>query len=84
MFNQEGEFVELKGYSMDKPMKLNFINFFCQNDLLEVCYIILDNNLLDERSIKNKARTFNYLLKIFLINSIKKKYINIYEFNCDL
>ena len=25
--------------------------------------------------LKNKARTFNYLLKIFLINSIKKKYI---------
>ena len=38
-------------------------------------YIILDNNLLDSRFIKNKARTFNYLLKIFLINSIKKKYI---------
>lgn len=75
MFNQEGKFIELKGYSMDKPMKLNFINFFCQNDLLEVRYIILDNNLLDERFIKNKARTFNYLLKIFLINSIKKKYI---------
>ncbi len=75
MFNQEGKFIELKGYSMDKPMKLNFINFFCQNDLLEVRYIILDNNLLDERFIKNKARTFNYLLKIFLINSIKRKYI---------
>lgn len=75
MFNQEGKFIELKGCSMDKPMKLNFINFFCQNDLLEVRYIILDNNLLDERFIKNKARTFNYLLKIFLINSIKKKYI---------
>lgn len=75
MFNQEGKFIELKGYSMDKPMKLNFINFFCQSNLLEVRYIILDNNLLDERFIKNKARTFNYLLKIFLINSIKKKYI---------
>ena len=75
MFNQEGNFIELKGSSMDKPMKLNFINFFCQNNLLEVRYIILDNNLLDERFIKNKARTFNYLLKIFLINSIKKKYI---------
>lgn len=75
MFNQEGKFIELKGYSMDKPMKLKFINFFCQNNLLEVRYIILDNNLLDERFIKNKARTFNYLLKIFLINSIKKKYI---------
>ncbi len=75
MFNKEGKFIELKGCSMNKPMKLKFINFFCQNNLLEVRYIILDNNLLEERFIKNKARTFNYLLKIFLINSIKSKYI---------
>lgn len=76
MFNQEGKFIELKGSSMDKPMKLKFMHFFCQNNLFEVRYIILDNNLLDERFIRNKARTFNYLIKIFLINSIKKNYIN--------
>lgn len=75
MFDKDGHFIELKGSSMNKPMKLNFMKFFCQNNLFEVRYIILDNNQLDERFIKNKARTFNYLLKIFLINSIKKKYI---------
>ena len=75
MFNSNGHFLELKGSSMNKPMKLNFINFFCQNNLFEIRYIILDNNQLEEKFIKNKARTFNYLLKIFLINSIKKKYI---------
>ncbi len=75
MFNSNGHFLELKGSSMNKPMKLNFMNFFCQNNLFEIRYIILDNNQLEEKFIKNKARTFNYLLKIFLINSIKKKYI---------
>lgn len=75
MFDKDGHFIELKGSSMNKPMKLKFINFFCQNNLFEIRYIILDNNQLEERFIKNKARTFNYLLKIFLINSIKKKYI---------
>lgn len=75
MFDSNNKFVELKGSSMDKTMKLKFIEFFCRNNLFEVRYIILDNNLLDNRFIKNKARTFNYLLKIFLINSIKKKYI---------
>lgn len=75
MFDKNGKFVELKGSSMNKVMKLNFIEFFCKNNLFEVRYIILDNNLLEERFIKNKARTFNYLLKIFLINSINKKYI---------
>lgn len=75
MFDSNNKFIELKGSSMDKAMKLKFIEFFCRNNLFEVRYIILDNNLLDSRFIKNKARTFNYLLKIFLINSIKKKYI---------
>lgn len=74
MFNNN-KFIELKGSSMNKEMKLKFIEFFCKNNLFEVRYIILDNNLLESRFIKNKARTFNYLLKIFLINSIKKKYI---------
>ena len=75
MFDNNGKFIELKGSSMNKPMKLNFMDFFCRNNVLEVRYIILDNNNLEERFIRNKARTFNYLLKIFLSNSIKKKYI---------
>ena len=75
MFNQDGKFIELKGSSMDKKLKLDFIDFFCKNNLFEVRYIILDNNQLDEKFIKNKARTFNYLIKIFLINSLKKGYI---------
>lgn len=75
MFDRNGHFIELKGSSMNKTMKLKFIEFFCQNNLFEVRYIILDNNQLEEKFIKNKARTFNYLTKIFLINSIKKKYI---------
>lgn len=56
-------------------MKLNFIDFFCKNNLFEVRYIILDNNNLLSKFIVNKARTFNYLLKLFLISSIKRKYI---------
>lgn len=75
MFSKDGKFKELKGSSMDKKLKLDFINFFCRNNLFEVRYIILDNNQLGERFIKNKARTFNYLIKLFLINSLKKSYI---------
>lgn len=75
MFDKNNHFIALKGSSMNKSMKLDFINFFCQNNLFEVRYIVLDNNLLEDKFIKNKARTFNYLIKIFLINSIKKKYI---------
>ena len=75
MFSEDGKFRELKGSSMDRNLKLDFINFFCKNNLFEVRYIILDNNQLEEKFIKNKARTFNYLMKLFLINSFKKGYI---------
>lgn len=75
MFSNNGHFIELKGSCFDKEMKLNFIDFFCRDNLFEVRYIVLDNNNLKDRFISNKARTFNYLLKLFLINSIKKKYI---------
>lgn len=73
MFDNNGNFIELKGSSMNRPMKLNFMDFFCRNNVLEVRYIILDNNNLEVRFIRNKARTFNYLLKIFLSNSYKKE-----------
>ncbi|MBQ2836044.1 MAG: DUF3800 domain-containing protein [Clostridia bacterium] len=33
MFDKDGHFIELKGSSMNKPMKLNFMKFFCQNNL---------------------------------------------------
>lgn len=75
MFNKKGQFIELKGNCMNQPMKIEFMDYFCRNNLFEVRYIILDNNTIDDRFIKNKARTFNYLIKIFLINSVKKHYI---------
>lgn len=76
MFDDNGKFIELKGSCLTYELKIKFIDFFCKNNLFEVRYIILDNNNIEEKFIANKARTFNYLLKLFLINSIKCKYIN--------
>lgn len=75
MFNKKGKFMELKGSCFDRKMKLEFMRFFCQNDLFKVGYIILDNNKLQQKFISNKARTFNYLLKLFLANSLQCNYI---------
>lgn len=75
MFDKNGKFVELKGACFNRKMKEKFMEFFCQNDLFKVGYIILDNNKLQKKFISNKARTFNYLLKLFLSNAIAKKYI---------
>lgn len=75
MFDENGRFVELKGSCLTKELKIKFVNFFCKNDLFEVRYILLDNSLISDKFINNKARTFNYLLKLFLINSNKRGYI---------
>lgn len=75
MFRKDGSFVELKGSSFDRDMKMKFLRYFCRNNLFKVRYIILNNDELEDRFIENKARTFNYLMKIFLINTIHKKII---------
>ena len=75
MFQKNGKFMELKGSCFDRNMKLQFLEFFCQNDLLRVGYIVLDNDKLQKKFISNKARTFNYLLKLFFLNAVKRKYI---------
>lgn len=76
MFSREtGKFNEIKGYCLNDKLKLDFLNFFCKNNLFNVRYIILDNKSTLNKFIENKARTFNYLLKLFIINSIKNNFI---------
>lgn len=75
MFDENGNFIELKGSCLTNELKIKFANFFCRNNLFEVRYIILDNSLINDKFIINKARTFNYLLKLFLINSKQRGYI---------
>lgn len=75
MFDKNGKFREIKGSCFNRKMKLEFMHFFCQKDCFKVAYIVLDNHQLQEKFISNKARTFNYLLKLFLINAVQRKYI---------
>ena len=76
MFDENGNFIELKGSCLTEELKIKFLDFFCRNNLFEVRYIILDNSMISDKFIKNKARTFNYLIKLFLINSKKRGYID--------
>lgn len=75
MFDKQGKFKELKGACLNRKMKQEFLSFFCQENLFKVGYIILDNNKLQTKFISNKARTFNYLLKLFFANAMQRRYI---------
>ena len=70
MFRKDGSFCELKGSSFDREMKIKFLEYFCINNLFKVRYIVLNNGKIEEKFTENKARTFNYLMKNFLINTI--------------
>ena len=75
MFRNDGSFKELKGSALNRDLKLEFLDYFCKNNLIKVRYIVLDNMRIDKRFAINKARTFNYLMKLFLQNSIHNGYI---------
>ncbi len=75
MFYDNGKFKELKGSCLTSEMKRKFINFFCQNNLFEIYYIICDNNKVKDHFYNNTARAFNYLLKLCFEHFTNYKYI---------
>lgn len=66
IFDKNKNFIELKGSALDRDMKIKFIEYFCKDNILEVNYIVLSNYDISIKFMENKARTFNYLLKLFL------------------
>lgn len=59
-------FVELKGSAFSPEMKRNFVDYFCRNNHFKILFIQLDNAKASKNLYKNKARAFNYVLKLSL------------------
>ena len=61
-------------------MKKQFIRYFCRNNLINVFYICSSNLKVADYFYKNKARAFNYLIRLSVefntLNSNIKKDIN--------
>ncbi len=79
MFYDNGKFKELKGNCFNANMKRKFVNFFCQNELFEIYYIICDNKKVKDYFYNNTARAFNYLLKLSFEHFTKNKQISVKE-----
>lgn len=79
MFYDSGNFKELKGSCLNASMKRKFIDFFCQNELFEIYYIISDNNKVKDYFYDNTARAFNYLIKLCIQHFTKCKKIPVNE-----
>lgn len=79
MFYDNGKFKELKGSCFTAKMKRKFIDFFCQNDLFEIYYIICENKKVKDYFYNNTSRAFNYLIKLSFEHFTKYKQINAKE-----
>lgn len=69
----ENKFVELKGAAFNAPLKRKFVEKIIEESPFELYYIKLLNKQVDENFIEYKARTFNYLLKIFFEHNLRNK-----------
>ena len=65
MFNN-GSFKELKGALFSPELKESFVSYFCRNNILQVFYVVIDNHKILSRLYDNKARAFNYSLRLSL------------------
>ena len=63
-----GSFKELKGSQFDKEMKQKFVDFFSKRQTFEIYYIKIANEKLTDQFCTNKARVFNYTLKLISNN----------------
>ncbi|MDF2820180.1 MAG: hypothetical protein K0R15_621 [Clostridiales bacterium] len=61
---KDNDFVELKGCCFTSEMKRKFVDYFCKNDWFKLLYINIDNEKAENNFYKNKARAFNYVLKL--------------------
>lgn len=67
-----GKFQELKGASFNPAMKKTFIHFFTGHPCVEVFYIRLDNDKLDDVFCAHSSISFNYTIKTALEHFIKE------------
>lgn len=68
-----GKFAELKGAMFNAPLKRRFVKEIVKDKPFEIYYIKLLNNKTKPLFLENKARAFNYLLKLFFEYHLQSK-----------
>lgn len=79
------KFHELKGYAFTPELKRQFVGFFCRNNYFKLLCIKVDNSLAYTNLYKNKARAFNYILKLSFEHITNKKILidRVWNLNID-
>ena len=72
MFYPDGKFKELKGNKLTRELKEKFIKVFCNPEILDLFYVVIDNTRVSKRYYNVTARAFNYCVKLAMINFLNK------------
>lgn len=83
MFDQ-GSFKELKGYCFTPQMKRKFVYFFCQKNNFRLLFIRVSNLKASDNLFRNKARAFNYILKLAFEYLHNQKILSDREWNIQI
>lgn len=68
-----GKFHELKGSALNSALKRSFVAEITKNKPFEIFYIKLLNNKTKPNFFDNKARAFNFILKLFFEHNLRNK-----------
>ena len=68
-----GKFIELKGSALNGALKKNFVEEITKENPFEIFYIKVYNNHVNKVFLQNKARAFNFLLKLFFEHNLRNK-----------
>lgn len=68
-----GKFTELKGSALNGALKRTFVDEITKDEPFELFYIKVYNSQVSNTFIQNKARAFNFLLKIFFEHNLRNK-----------
>ncbi len=67
-----GKFRELKGSVFNGALKRKFVHEIIKNNSFEIYFIKFLNRQAKPAMLQNKARAFNYLLKLFFQHNLRK------------
>lgn len=66
-----GKFMELKGSALNSALKRSFVEEIIKGQSFEIFFIKVYNKQLKPAFLENKARVFNFLLKLFFEHNLR-------------
>lgn len=68
-----GEFLEIKGSSLTQSLKMKLANYLCRSNILEIYYIHVLNEEVQQHFYDDPSLIYNYVLYLILQKNLENK-----------